>query len=153
MRQGPIILAIVVGTMGLMTAIYMFTFHFDLGEGLCGNTEVNRLASPDGTREAVLFERSCGATTDFSSQVSIVARGESIGRNSGNALIVDTDHGAASAGPWGGPLVEMLWTGNENLTLRYSPKAAVYASPQLAGGVRIRHLPDLRDRISPNVSR
>jgi len=51
-------------------------------------------ASPDGApaaegalREAVVFERNCGATTDFSTQVSVLPCGARLRNQPGNAFI------------------------------------------------------------------
>jgi hypothetical protein len=39
--------------------------------GLCGTHVLERAASPAAVSELVTFERDCGATTDFSTQVSL----------------------------------------------------------------------------------
>jgi hypothetical protein len=67
------------------------------GCDLCGNEEAFRVPSPDGKIEAVVFERDCGATTDFSTQISILPKGASVQSGAGNALTADTNHGAAPA--------------------------------------------------------
>lgn len=38
----------------------------------CGNDIVQEAIAPDGTRRAVVFQRDCGATTGFSTQVAVV---------------------------------------------------------------------------------
>ena len=43
---------------------------------LCENEIKTEVASPDETKRAVIFERSCGATTPFSTHVSVLNRGE-----------------------------------------------------------------------------
>ena len=40
----------------------------------CANVVQQRIVAPDAKHEVVLFERDCGATTDFSIQLSVVAR-------------------------------------------------------------------------------
>jgi hypothetical protein len=42
---------------------------------LCGDEEYRRVLSPDGIRVAIVFERNCGATTDFATGVSIARTG------------------------------------------------------------------------------
>ena len=42
----------------------------------CANTVSAEHISPDGKLRAVLFERDCGATTNWSSQISILRRTE-----------------------------------------------------------------------------
>lgn len=55
---------------------------------LCGNEEVLSVVSPSGKVRAVAFTRSCGATTDFTTQVSLVGVGESLPNEVGNVFIV-----------------------------------------------------------------
>ena len=77
----------------------------------CGNDLVREVRSPSGKMKAVVFERDCGATTGFSTQVSLLLSNKSLPNESGNLFIADTDHGNAPAGAWGGPIVEPSWTG------------------------------------------
>src|SRR5689334_1844736 len=77
--------------------------------GMCGNREVERVPSPDGTLEAVLFQRDCGATTDFSTQVSIVPTGERLADQGGNAFVADANHDRAPRAAWGGPHASISW--------------------------------------------
>jgi hypothetical protein len=43
----------------------------------CATTIKRAVPSPDATRTAVIFERECGATTPFNTQVSLVPKGQS----------------------------------------------------------------------------
>ena len=54
--------------------------------GLCGNAEQTRVASPNGAWDAVVFVRDCGATTGFSSQVSLVPNGAKLPNEPGNVF-------------------------------------------------------------------
>ena len=105
---------------------------------LCTNTVVREAVSPDGQMKAVLFERSCGATTGFSSQVSILAANEVEG-DRGNALIADTAGGAAPAAAWGGPDVAIEWTSARAVTLTYPIRARIIAGESSVRGVTISH--------------
>jgi len=116
------------------------------GEAMpCENTEVARMTSPDGRHDAVLFERSCGATTSFSSQVSIVARGRKA-EGGGNVLIADDDHGKAPAAAWGGPDIDLGWTGPDQLVVRHHPSARLFQTHARVAGVTVVHVCDLEDR-------
>src|SRR5262245_47820324 len=55
----------------------------------CANTIVEEASSPSGAKRAVLFERSCGATTGFSSQLSIVAANIELPDDGGNVFVAD----------------------------------------------------------------
>jgi hypothetical protein len=45
---------------------------------VCGSDEIGRTASPGGQYVATVFVRNCGATTDFNTNIAIVATGESV---------------------------------------------------------------------------
>ncbi|KQY20293.1 hypothetical protein [Rhizobium sp. Root482] len=72
-----------------------------------------------------MFKRDCGATTSFSTQISIVA-GEEEASDIGNIFRADTDHGKAQAGHWGGPWAEMKWLAPDRLTIRYAKGARLF---------------------------
>jgi len=103
----------------------------------CANTEVARTPSPDGEMEAVLFERNCGATTDFTTQISIGKAGAA-SRGSGTVFIADAGHGAAPAAAWKGPWAEASWT-DGGLLIRYDARARVFRHETEVEGVRITY--------------
>lgn len=107
-------------------------------EPLCDNTIVREAVSPDGALKAILFERSCGVTTGFSSQVSILGVDETE-TDAGNAFIADTAGGAAPAAAWGGPDVALEWTSPEELTLTYPGRSRIIEAEELVRGVTVTH--------------
>jgi len=96
---------------------------------MCGNAVVRVATSPDGRFDAVLFQRDCGATTGFSTQISVLRRGDRPS-GTGNAFIADTDHGRARGGPWGGPWAGMRWLGPDRLLVRYARHARIFRQSQ-----------------------
>jgi hypothetical protein len=68
---------------------------FSIGCGLCRNEEQLRVKSPDGIAEAIIFQRDCGATTDFSTQVSVLPSGASLNENGGNVFVGGADKDGA----------------------------------------------------------
>jgi len=58
---------------------------------LCKNELVQTLRSPDGRFDAVVFTRSCAASTGYNTQLSIVPAGSGVGDAEGNALVVRGD--------------------------------------------------------------
>jgi hypothetical protein len=107
---------------------------------MCGNMVVSRSPSPDGLRDAVMFERDCGATTGFSTQISIVAAG-AVPSVAGNVLRADDDHGAARTGDWGGPWADMKWLSANHLLVRYATGSRLFAHEDEVSGVRISYRP------------
>jgi hypothetical protein len=93
------------------------------GCGLCNNDEQFRVASPDSALEAVIFQRDCGATTGFSTQISIVTKGSKLPNGGGNLFLADTDHGKAPAASWGGPEVAVDWVSKRTVRV-VTPRGA-----------------------------
>jgi len=104
----------------------------------CGNQVVARTDAPDGRHSAVMFQRDCGATTGFSTQISVVERGAEP-RGTANAFRADTSRGAATAGPWGGPWAEMSWRGESTLLVRYARGSRIFAQEGQVAGVTIHY--------------
>ena len=99
-------------------------------DGLCDNTEVGRYSAPNGKRDLVVFERSCGATTGFSTQASLVRPGQESPAGAGNVFIADTDHGAAPAAPHGGPRLDVVWQSNREIRLSHHPRTRVFLAAE-----------------------
>lgn len=57
---------------------------------LCGNQIINRQENLNQTYDFVIFERDCGATTDYSYQLSILKHGENLKNKAGNIYITDS---------------------------------------------------------------
>lgn len=110
-------------------------------DGGCANTILRDLPSPDGRRHAVVFERDCGATTGFSTQISILPRAR-IPSGGGNVFTADTDHDAAPAGPGGGPAVAVRWLDRRTVEIRYHPKARVFTREARHDDTDVRFIPD-----------
>lgn len=102
----------------------------------CQNSVASRSLSPDGKHVAVLFQRDCGATTGFSTQISVLdASGNPSG--SGNTFIADDDHGAARAGSWDGSWAETKWLSADRLLVRYAAKSRLFKQNQRVSDVSI----------------
>jgi hypothetical protein len=109
--------------------------------GLCGNQKLAEYPSPDGTVKVVVFERDCGATTDFSTQVSIVPVGSGVPDGGGNVFAADCDHDTAPGGAGGGPEVRVRWNNRYAIELAYPAKARVFKSEHRVGNVSVSYAP------------
>jgi hypothetical protein len=107
--------------------------------GLCGNELLSRLPSPDGAQDAVIYERDCGATTDFSTQVTLLTSGAPLPETPSPIVVIDSDHGRAPRGPGGGPVIEAIWIAPDSLVLRFDARARVFVQQTMAGRVVIRY--------------
>ncbi|MBT2788626.1 MULTISPECIES: hypothetical protein [unclassified Halomonas] len=56
---------------------------------MCGNEVYSELLSPNREHKVIVFQRYCGATTGFSTQISILDSDEELKNNSGNIYIID----------------------------------------------------------------
>jgi len=107
------------------------------GAAACENTVLSDIQSPDDQHHVVVFGRSCGATTDFSTQVSIEARSSAVS-GAGNVFIADTDHGTAPTGPGGGPEVTARWVNASTVEISYNARARVFHKAARQGGIEVR---------------
>ncbi|MCY7339211.1 MAG: hypothetical protein LH465_04565 [Sphingomonas bacterium] len=104
----------------------------------CKNTIVSKAKSPDGEHIAVLFQRGCGATTGFSTQVSILAPDEATS-GGGNTFVADDDHGAAAVGAWGGAWADMRWIAPDHLLIRFAANSRIFEQNGQVSGVKISY--------------
>ena len=107
----------------------------------CGNEELKTILSPDAKLKAVIFQRDCGATTGFSTHVSLLSSSKKPPREPGNTFILDTDHGRAPTEPGGGPEVILRWVDERVLFVKYDKRARIFRSERSVDGVTIRYNP------------
>jgi hypothetical protein len=69
--------------------LLLFGVGYFLFSDMCANTIVNASTSPNGKWKVVLFERNCGATTGFSSQISLIKADAELNNEAGNIYIAD----------------------------------------------------------------
>ncbi len=79
-------------------------------DDVCGHTIYAELASPDIRYKAIVFERNCGATTDFSTQISILPMTETLPNESGNIFVL-TGHPDVHR-------VKLKWLSNTEVFIR-----------------------------------
>jgi hypothetical protein len=111
---------------------------FNLG-GACGNEILSTFYSPTKQIKAVVFQRDCGATTGFSTQISIMPANSDLPNEDGNVFVADTDHGKSPSGPGGGPPVEVEWKGENSLNIIYDNRARVFLRKDSQNGVTITY--------------
>jgi hypothetical protein len=103
----------------------------------CGTTIVSAQIAPDSTKKAVLSQRDCGATTGFSTQVSIIDLNGS--PDDGVVFRADDNHGKAFVGNWNGPWVETKWLGPDRLVIRYAVDSRIFTKSEKGLGVTIAY--------------
>ena len=83
----------------------------------CANSAIAEYSAPGGRIKAVVFERDCGATTGFSSQVSLLSIGESLPNESGNIFVANHAGG-----------VRVSWRSDTNLRIEHHANARLFKS-------------------------
>jgi hypothetical protein len=95
---------------------------------LCGNEIGYEEYSPDRRLKAAVFERDCGATTGFSTQVSILRSAEKLPHEGGNVFIT---HGDLA--------IRVQWQSNNEMLIVFPPGAKVHFRPSNVAGVSVRY--------------
>lgn len=99
--------------------------------GACENDIFQTISSPSQKYSAVIFNRDCGATTGFSTQISITGFGDSLSNNGGNILVID-NHPSKTK-------VQVLWLSDSELTITSLGKNKIYSQEHSFGKVKINY--------------
>src|SRR5690348_3059865 len=94
----------------------------------CDNDSFKEFKSPSGRWKVVVFQRSCGATTDFSTQASLLPAGASLPKKAGNILSIDSNHGEVAVDSSGLIDVGVSFQGDAAVTLVYPARARVFTA-------------------------
>lgn len=104
----------------------------------CGNSEViSQVKAQGGAWRAVVFTRSCGATTGVGTHVSVVPASGALGNGAGNTFIADADHGKAPTGPKGEVALQVVWAAADHLVIQHPADARVFVAQRKVGAVRV----------------
>jgi hypothetical protein len=135
MRVILICALVAVAAIGIVAYVGFRSFD----SSMCGVSVVRRMTSPDGRLEAVVFERDCGATTEFATQLSVVQAGTAIKNDVGNLLMADSDHGRASLDSGNVIHLRVEWVGSDSLVVRYDRRARIFRQNKRANGVSVSY--------------
>lgn len=108
-----------------------------MGCSLCGNSVIADIPSPKGNRHVVVFERDCGATAGFSTQVSVLSPDRTLGNQAGNVFSADDNHGAVHLTSGNVLPIQLSWISNDELVIRYPAGARVFLSKARIGEITI----------------
>jgi hypothetical protein len=105
--------------------------------GRCENDIVSETQSPGGQWKIVIFQRACGATTGFSTQVSVLESAATLGSDGGNVFIADDNHGVVSLKLDHTLPLKVSWKGDHDLEIEYPPGTRIFRQEQKYGSVSI----------------
>jgi len=104
-------------------------WFFAFPDDLCANDNLRESISPKRTLKAVVFRRNCGATTGFSTQVSILSLSRKLPDDGGNIFIVE-----------GEPEVVVRWVDDRQLNVFLRGSAEVFQQLFEFNGVQVNYL-------------
>lgn len=107
---------------------------------LCGNVVLTEYPSPNHKLKVVIFLRDCGATSGFSTQVSILPSASALENEGGNIFVADTNHGVAPAGQGGGLDVQVHWLSDTRLQIQHHQLARIVLAETESEGVKIEYI-------------
>jgi len=124
---GLLILAIF--TVGGFWMILTYT-----ADSMCDNQIISSTELRELNMNVVVFQRDCGATTGYSTQISLLEVGAELPNESGNIFTADTDHGKAPSAEGGGPEVRIEIISGDQIKI---PNARVINNQNQWKGVKI----------------
>ena len=104
---------------------------------MCGNHLIESKYSPNKEFKVLVFSRDCGATTNYSTQISILNSNDNLEKNdTGNIFVADYNNGKANMI---GEIiyVKTKWLNNENLIIEYDEKAQIFKNVKTENGINI----------------
>jgi len=109
---------------------------------------VQDVLAPGGRHHAVVFLRDCGATTDVSTQVSVLPAGRAVS-GGGNVFVTDTDHGRAPRVLDGGTAVTVRWLSPQQLEIGYDLRARTFRTEHQVGDITVAYRADSTVAVVP----
>jgi hypothetical protein len=125
-RLKTILMTIIVILLVFTAGKYLLDFLF---VDMCGNDIKQKILSPSGVKVAYVFERSCGATTGFSPQLSILDKNEDfdIQNESGNTFRSDKEF-------------SIEWLDEKNLKVIYDKSSETYEMDKKVNGIEVKYV-------------
>ncbi len=123
-RIKTILMTIIILLIVFMTGKYLLDFLF---EDMCGNDIKQKKPSPSGEKVAYVFERSCGATTGFSPQLSILNNDDEFQNESGNTFRSDKEF-------------SIEWLGEKNLKVNYDKSSETSEMDKRVNGIKVEYV-------------
>ncbi|NRA85582.1 MAG: hypothetical protein HRU22_17935 [Gammaproteobacteria bacterium] len=81
-------LVIRLGILATIISILFIGWFIYMSRDMCGNYLHSTLDSPERDKKVVIYQRDCGATTGFTTQISLLRAGEKLENDSGNIFII-----------------------------------------------------------------
>lgn len=120
--------------------VLMWTCVREVRGIMCGNKIIAEHLSPDKMHKLIVFVRDCGATTGFSTQVSILRKGETLKDNdSGNILITSDRYYGDWYNKYGGAEVQVEWASNNKVLILFDFEAEAPTKKDKVKGIEVAY--------------
>lgn len=133
-------LAWILGVLVALFAAYQVLMYVAFSD-MCGNDIWAEYPSPNGQLKAVVFQRDCGATTGFSTQVTILEADNDLPNRAGDILIIEGHPGTvAPAASWSDDIALVLHyrqTGSESLAAKEWTASSIWSPVS----VEVKYIP------------
>ena len=117
--------------------ILIFSILFTPAEDMCGLDVAHVVISPNNQYKAIIYQYDCGATTPFTTNVSILEVDQDLKYEPGN--LFSAYHGSVS-GEWHGPYVEVKWLNINSISITYVKDAKITEKIEAIGPVSAKYL-------------
>ena len=121
-----LLLWFVVGLAGFLAIALVGLYLLLMSLDLCANEIHQEIYSPERTLKAVVFQRDCGATTGFSTHVSIVAAEEALSHHAAGNLYIANGHPAQSS-------LVLQWSSETSVIIQGSAQDAIKQELRVEG--------------------
>ena len=105
------IIGYIIGFQILIFIVVFISFMY-LTDDMCANNIDKIYFSPNKSLKAVVFQRDCGATTGFSTQISILNSKEELPNSKGNVFIINGHPDNVQA--------VVAWKNNKEINIHYT---------------------------------
>lgn len=128
-KIGKILLIIVACCIGIV-GLGLFALSRLLPD-MCGNEIFHEALLPGGRFKAVTFQRDCGATTGFSTQISLIPSNAALPNEGGNIFITkghpkDTN-------------IETVWLNSTELVIKHTAGLEAFKKETSRKGIRVTY--------------
>jgi len=113
---------------GTLAAAVVLAAVASCGKSGCTNSVRERITSPDGRYDAVVFDRDCGATTAISVQVALVEVGGSVPDKPANVFVSEDN-----------PRIKLEWRARHHLLIMFDAASRVTRREDRQNGVMISY--------------
>ena len=121
-------LLVIVGVSLIALPVAALLWFFAFPSDLCANDNLRETLSPNGALKAVLFRRDCGATTSYSTQLSILPASRKLPNEAGNVFVVG-----------GEPSVVVRWLDDTHLNISVGLATTAFKHLSTFNGVQIHY--------------